>query len=308
MAHFDVVVIGGGPAGHTAALYARRAGRSVAVIQGDVPGGQLTTTSHVENWPGDKLVPGPDLMVRMLEHVEELGVDMIYDRVMRAETETGGLHRLATEFSGQISARAVILCTGAQALWLKAEGEERLKNAGISGCATCDGPFFSGQDVVVIGGGNTAVEEAIYLSDLCRKVTVVHRRDTFRAEAVLTERLHARPNIEVLFDRTVKAFGGEERLEFVDLASTGAEGDMRMPVQGAFVAIGHKPATAEFADWVDCDSEGYIVVQGGGTRTSRPGVFAAGDVVDKVYRQAITSAGAGCMAALDADRFLSEAA
>ncbi|MBV6656850.1 MAG: FAD-dependent oxidoreductase [Devosiaceae bacterium] len=305
----DVAVVGGGPAGHTAALYARRAGRSVTLIQGEVPGGQLTTTSHVENWPGDKTIPGPDLMVRMLEQVEELGVDVIYDYVTEAQTDGDGLHALTTDLSGNVRARTVILCTGAQALWLGAEGEERLKNAGISGCATCDGPFFAGQDVVVVGGGNTAVEEAIYLSDLCRKVTVVHRRDRFRAEAILVDRLRARDTIEVLFNRTVKAFGGEGKLEFVDLASTNGAGDLRVPAQGAFVAIGHKPATDAFTDWIECDADGYVRTHGvGGTLTSRQGVFAAGDVADKIYRQAITSAGAGCMAALDADRFLSEGA
>lgn len=302
----EVAVVGGGPAGHTAALYASRAGRRVALILGGQPGGQLTTTSDVENWPGDRRVDGADLMVRMTEQVEELGVPLVWDEVTACRSEPDGRHRLTLAAEDEMTARAVILATGARARWLGVEGEEAYKNHGISGCAVCDGFFFRGRDVIVVGGGNSAVEEAIYLSEMCRTVRVVHRRHRFRAEGILCDRLAARPNVEVIWNSVVRRFVGDDTLREVELS--GADGAARhLPIDGAFVAIGHDPATAVFADWVERDAEGYVVVEPGGTRTSRSGVFAAGDVMDKVYRQAVTSANTGCMAALDADRYLKKA-
>ncbi len=301
--HFDIAVVGGGPAGHTAALYARRAGYAVCLIQGDQPGGQLTTTAHVENWPGDTFVGGADLMLRMGDQIEALGVTTIYDRVVVASTCHDGLHRLDLAGGIELNASAVILATGATAKWLGVDGEERLKNHGVSGCAICDGYFFKDRHVAVIGGGNSAVEEALYLSDICAHVTVIHRRDAFRAERILRDRLALKSNVDVLWNRQVQRFEGHDRLASISLGGT--DGQLQsVAVDGAFVAIGHTPATAPFKDWIAQDPDGYITVRPGTTMTSRHGVFAAGDVADKVYRQAVTSAGSGCMAALDADRFI----
>ena len=301
---YDVVVLGGGPAGLTAALYARRAGRSVALVQGNQPGGQLTTTRHVENWPGDKTVGGADLMVRMADQVEALGVDLIIDEAQACRTEADGHHTITLSLEAPLSARAVIVATGAQARWLGVAGEDEFKNRGISGCAVCDGPFFEARDVVVVGGGDSAVEEAIALSELCRTVRVVHRRDRFRAERVLCDRLAARENVSVIWNARVRAFSGDDMLREVEIEAV-ANGTRRtLATDGAFVAIGHDPATEMLDGWVDRDADGYVSVTPGTTQSSRLGVFAAGDVMDKVYRQAITSAGTGCMAALDAERYL----
>lgn len=305
--YVDVAVIGGGPAGHTAALYARRAGRGVCLIVGDQPGGQLTTTSHVENWPGDKSVGGADLMLRMTEQVDDLGVPTIYAKVNGSTTDSNGLHHLALDMDGPVVARTVILATGAQSRWLNAPGEEAFKNRGISGCATCDGYFFKDQDVAVIGGGSAAVEEALFLAEMCRSVHVIHRRDSFRAEQILCDRLALRDNIHVIWNATVSAFEGDTALRRISYTLNDG-GTGKVEVTGGFVAIGHDPATAPFKDWVQMDDEGYVTLVGAGTKTSRAGVFAAGDVADKVYRQAVTSAGAGCMAALDADRYLASTA
>lgn len=299
----EIVVVGGGPAGHTAALYAVRAGHAVALVQGDQPGGQLTTTAHVENWPGDTMVGGTDLMLRMGEQIEALGVVTLHDTVTGARTLGDGSHRLSLSGGDEIDAAAVIIATGARANWLGVDGEERLKNNGVSGCAVCDGYFFRDRRVAVIGGGNSAVEEALYLSDLCERVYVVHRRDSFRAERILQDRLLARENVEVLWNRRVTSFAGEERLSSLALAGPDGAADL-LVVDGAFVAIGHSPATEPFRGWVEQDADGYVILADRSTQTTRPGVFAAGDVADRVYRQAVTSAGSGCMAALDAHRYL----
>ncbi|QCI66593.1 NAD(P)/FAD-dependent oxidoreductase [Phreatobacter stygius] len=301
---FDIAVIGAGPAGYTAALYARRAGRSVALVQGGQPGGQLTTTSDVENWPGNLLIGGPELMARMAGQVEALGVNGIDDTVVTCRSSKD-VHRLDLAGGTPIDARAVIIATGAQARWLDAPGEAALRNRGVSGCAVCDGYFFRGHDVVVIGGGNTAVEEALYLSALCTTVTLVHRRDKLRADRLLQDRLAAKPNIALRWNTVVSAFLGDEDLTAVRLAGP-AGGHEDLPAAGAFVAIGHDPATAFARGWIDLDRDGYVLIEPGGTATSRPGVFAAGDAADRRYRQAVTSAGTGCMAALDADRWLGE--
>ncbi len=297
----DVAVIGAGPAGNTAALYAARAGRRVAVVQGHQPGGQLVTTAEIENWPGERLIGGPALMERLMAQVAGLGVATIDDAVVAAATP-GGHHRLSLASGASLDARTVIVATGARARWLGLPGEAALQARGLSACAICDGYFFQGQDVAVIGGGNTAVEEALFLSRLARRVTVVHRGSGFRAARILQDRLALCDNVTVRWRTTIDAFLGCDRLEGLVLR----QGDSlaTLPVAGAFVAIGHDPATGPFRGWLDLDDGGYIVTEPGTTRTRRAGVFAAGDVVDRVYRQAVTSAGTGCMAALDADRYL----
>lgn len=296
----DVAVIGAGPAGNTAALYAARAGREVAIIRGHQPGGQLTTTAEIENWPGEALIGGPELMERLMAQVAGLGVAAIDDAVTGAATD--GHHHLALASGGTVTARTVIVATGARARWLGLPREAELQTRGLSACAICDGYFFRGADVAVIGGGNTAVEEALFLSRLARQVTIIHRGGSFRAERILQDRLAQCDNVAVRWRTTVDALLGEDRLEGLVLRQ--GDGLTTLPVAGAFVAIGHDPATEAFRGWLDLDDGGYIVTEPGSTRTRRPGVFAAGDVVDRVYRQAVTSAGSGCMAALDADRFL----
>lgn len=300
---FDIVVIGSGPAGHTAALYARRSGRSVCMVRGYQPGGQLTTTSTVENWPGDLSVGGFDLIARMMAQLDELGVTSIEDEITTCSTRDDGIHCLGTSGGVLLEAAAVVIATGARSRWLGVPGEEELKNRGISGCAVCDGFLFRDRGVTVIGGGNSAVEEAIFLSSLCRSVTLVHRGDRLRAERVLQDRLFACSNVEVLWNTKVKAFCGVPELEAI-IVESADDGEREIATQGAFVAIGHDPATSAFRGWVSCDRDGYVEVRAGTTLTDRAGVFAAGDVMDKIYRQAVTSAGTGCMAALDAERYL----
>ncbi len=296
----DVAVIGAGPAGNTAALYAARAGRKVAIIRGHQPGGQLTTTAEIENWPGEALIGGPELMERLMAQVTGLGVETIDDVVTAAATDSH--HHLTLASGGTIAARTVIVATGARARWLGLPREAELQTRGLSACAICDGYFFRGQDVAVIGGGNTAVEEALFLSRLARQVTIVHRGSVFRAERILQDRLAQCGNVAMRWQTTVDGLLGDDRLEGLMLRR--GDSISTLPVAGAFVAIGHDPATEAFRGWLDLDDGGYVVTEPGTTRTRRPGVFAAGDVVDRVYRQAVTSAGTGCMAALDADRFL----
>jgi thioredoxin reductase (NADPH) len=296
----DVAVIGAGPAGNTAALYAARAGRQVAIIRGHQPGGQLTTTSEIENWPGEALIGGAELMERLMAQVAALGVATIDDAVTGAASDDH--HRLALASGDTLAARTVIVATGARARWLGLAREAELLTRGLSACAICDGYFSRGADVAVIGGGNTAVEEALFLARLARQVTIVHRGSAFRAERILQDRLARCDNVAVRWQTTVDGFLGEDRLEGLMLRQSDVLSTL--PVAGAFIAIGHDPATEAFRGWLDLDDGGYIVTAPGSTRTRRSGVFAAGDVVDRVYRQAVTSAGTGCMAALDADRFL----
>ena len=300
-----LLIIGSGPAGYTAAVYAARALLDPVLIQGIQPGGQLTITTEVENWPGDAMVMGPDLMVRMEQHARAVGTEIVADHVSRldlsrrpfvAETDSGTTWH----------ADAVILATGAQARWLGLPSEERFKGFGVSACATCDGFFYRGKEVLVIGGGNTAVEEALYLANLVSKVTIVHRRDEFRAEAILQQRLFANPKIEVIWDHTLQEVLGDDKAGVTGgrlvHVRTGETRDV--PVAGIFVAIGHTPASELVRDQLETHMGGYVVVTPGSTATSIPGVFAAGDVTDHVYRQAVTSAGMGCMASLDAERWL----
>ena len=305
--HEQVVIIGAGAAGLTAGIYTARANLSPVIIAGLQPGGQMTITTDVENYPGfAEVIQGPWLMTEMQGQAENVGARVIYDIVTGLDTS---IHPFRLTFDSGKSMRAdvVILATGAQARWLGLESESTFNGRGVSACATCDGFFYKDRDVAVIGGGNTAVEEALYLSKICRSVTLVHRRDSLRAEQIMQDRLLKKDNITVEWNRSVaEVLGDETGVTGLKLASTTDGEDKEIPVHGMFVAIGHDPATAAFVGAVELDEEGYILATAGGTQTSVDGVFAAGDCVDKIYRQAVTAAGMGCMAALDAERWLGE--
>ena len=303
-----LLIIGSGPAGYTAGVYASRAMLDPILVQGIEPGGQLTTTTEVENWPGDTEVQGPDLMIRMQEHAKAMGTEIIGDIITNLDMSKRPF--IATGDSGTIyEADAVILATGARAKWLGLETEEKFKGFGVSACATCDGFFYRGQEIVVIGGGNTAVEEALFLTNFASKVTLVHRRDELRAEKILIDRLEKNPKIEPLwFHQLDEVYGTDSPLGVegikVKHVETGEITDI--PCKGVFVAIGHAPANELIKDTLETHMGGYVVTKPDSTATSVPGIFAAGDLTDHVYRQAVTSAGMGCMAALEAERFLAE--
>jgi len=302
-----VLIIGSGPAGYTAAVYAARAMLSPILVQGIQPGGQLTITTDVENWPAEVSILGPDLMGRMETQAREAGCEIFADSV--AEIDLSERPFQARLDGGEIiEAEAVILATGAQARWLGLPSEEKFKGFGVSACATCDGFFYRGQEIVVVGGGNTAVEEALFLTNFASKVTLVHRRDNLRAEKVLQERLFRHPKIDVIWDHEVDEILGTDAprgVEAVRLRHVASAEVRDIPAKGVFVAIGHSPASELVAGQLETHSGGYVKIVAGSTLTSVPGVFAAGDLTDHVYRQAVTSAGMGCMAALDAERFLS---
>jgi thioredoxin reductase (NADPH) len=302
-----VAILGSGPAGLTAAIYAARAGLAPIVIQGIQPGGQLTTTTDVENYPGFRdVIQGPWLMEEMQAQAEHVGTRMVWDHISAVDLSRRPFR--ITGDSGTIySADTLVIATGAQAKWLGLPSEEHMKGRGASACATCDGFFYRGKKVAVIGGGNTAVEEALYLTNHSSDVTLIHRRDSLRAEKILQDRLFANPHIKVIWNHEVAEFvaGGEpEALVGLDLKDRRTGAITRLDVEGAFVAIGHSPATELFAGQLKLDADGYIQVETGTTRTSVDGVFACGDVMDKIYRQAVTAAGTGCMAALDAEKYL----
>ncbi|MBK5926210.1 thioredoxin-disulfide reductase [Rhodobaculum claviforme] len=308
--HTRLLIIGSGPAGYTAAVYAARAMLAPVLVQGIQPGGQLTITTEVENWPGDTTVMGPELMVRMEAHAREMGTEIITDHI-----DSLDLSRRPFVARGDggttYTADAVILATGAQARWLGLPSETAFQGFGVSACATCDGFFYRGQEVVVVGGGNTAVEEALFLTNFASKVTLVHRRDSLRAEKIMQDRLFANPKVEVIWDHHLDEVLGDSDPKSVTgvrlrHAATGAMREI--PCAGVFIAIGHDPASSLVKDQVKMREGGYVWVEPGTTRTSIPGVFAAGDLTDDHYRQAVTSAGMGCMAALDAERFLAESA
>ena len=308
--HSRVIILGSGPAGYTAAVYAARANLKPTLITGLAQGGQLMTTTDVDNWPGDvKGLQGPDLMRRMAEHAERFNTEMVFDHIHSTDLSQRPF-RLKGD-SGEYTCDALIIATGATAKYLGIASEEHFKGKGVSACATCDGFFFRDQDVVVIGGGNTAVEEALYLSNLCRKVTLVHRRDRLRAEKIMQDKLFEKAQagkVDLIWNHTVEeVLGDDSGVTGVRLRSTQDDSIRELAVTGFFVAIGHTPNTSIFEGQLDMDN-GYIRIRaglaGGATATSVPGVFAAGDVADQVYRQAITSAGFGCMAALDAEKFL----
>ena len=305
--HEKVIIIGAGAAGLTAAIYTARANLNPVVIAGLQPGGQMTITTDVENYPGfANVIQGPWLMTEMQAQAENVGARVVYDIVTAIDASRRPF-TLSLDSGGQMTADSLVLATGAQARWLGLESEQAFNGRGVSACATCDGFFYKGREVAVIGGGNTAVEEALYLANICDKVTLVHRRDSLRAEQIMQDRLLKHDRIEVLWNREVaEVLGDDSGVSGLRLASTSGEDDLEIAVQGMFVAIGHDPATAAFAGVVDLDDEGYILAEKGGTRTSVEGIFAAGDCVDKIYRQAVTAAGMGCMAALDAERWLGE--
>jgi len=302
-----LAILGSGPAGYTAAIYAARAGLNPVLIQGIVPGGQLTTTTDVENYPGFRdVIQGPWLMEEMQAQAEHVGTKVVWDHIADVDLSCRPF-RLTGDSGTHYFADTLVIATGAQAKWLGLPSEEHMKGRGASACATCDGFFYRGKRVAVIGGGNTAVEEALYLTNHSHDVTLIHRRDALRAEKILQDRLFANPHVKVIWDSEVAEFvgGGEpEALVGLDVKNRRTGEVTRVPVEGAFVAIGHKPATELFAGKLELDSDGYIKVEAGTTKTSVAGVFACGDVMDKIYRQAVTAAGTGCMAALDAEKYL----
>jgi thioredoxin reductase (NADPH) len=305
-----MLIIGSGPAGLSAAIYGARAGLNPIVVHGIQPGGQLTITTDVENYPGFRdVIQGPWLMEEMTAQAEHVGTRTIYDYITGIDLSQRPF-RLTGDGGDVYLADTLVIATGAQAKWLGLDSETAMQGKGVSACATCDGFFYRGKKVAVIGGGNTAVEEALYLTNHSQDVTLIHRRDTLRAEKILQDRLFAHPHIKILWNKGIETFvggGDPEGLVALALKDTVTGELSRLDVDGAFVAIGHKPATEIFAGHLPMDSDGYLLVETGSTRTSVPGVFAAGDVTDKIYRQAVTAAGMGCMAALDAEKFLAHA-
>ncbi len=306
--HSKVLIVGSGPAGYTAAVYASRAMLDPVLVQGIQPGGQLTITTEVENWPGDKEVQGPDLMLRMEDHARAVGTEIVSDHIISIDLSTRPF-RAVGDSGVTYTADAVILATGAQAKWLGFPSEEKFKGFGVSACATCDGFFYRGKEVAVVGGGNTAVEEALFLTNFASKVTLIHRRGELRADRILQHRLFDNPKIEILWDHTVEEVLGSDSppsVEGVRVRHVRSGQTANVSCEGFFVAIGHLPASELVRDQLETHSGGYIVTRPDSTATSVPGVFAAGDLTDDVFRQAVTSAGMGCMAALEAERFLAE--
>ncbi len=309
--HSKVLILGSGPAGYTAAIYAARANLKPTLIQGLQPGGQLSITTDVENYPGfAEPIQGPWLMEQMQAQTENVGASVVTDMITGVDLSQRPF-RCTGDSGAVFTGDTLIIATGAQARWLGLDSETKFRGFGVSACATCDGFFFRDKQVAVIGGGNTAVEEAIFLTNFARKVTLIHRRDSLRAEKIMQDRLFKNPKIEVVWNHVVTEIQGGDSppgvtgLRMRDVQS-GGENDL--PADGVFVAIGHDPATNLFTGQLDMDSEGYIVTTPDSTATSKPGVFAAGDVRDKVFRQAVTAAGMGCMAALEAERFLAASA
>jgi thioredoxin reductase (NADPH) len=308
--HHPLIILGSGPAGYTAAVYAARANLKPVLITGMAQGGQLMTTTDVENWPADADgVQGPDLMERFLKHAERFDTNVIFDHIHTVDFKNKPFSMIGD--SGTYTCDALIIATGASAQYLGLKSEEDFMGKGVSGCATCDGFFYKNQDVCVVGGGNTAVEEALYLSNIAKHVTVIHRRDKFRSEKILADRLFAKEKegkVTIMWNHTLdEVLGDKTGVTGVRVKSTGTNATTDLALKGCFIAIGHKPNTDIFEGQLEMKG-GYIITKGGlsgdATATSVPGVFAAGDVQDHVYRQAVTSAGTGCMAALDADRYL----
>jgi thioredoxin reductase (NADPH) len=305
--HAPLLIVGSGPAGYTAAIYGARALLKPILVSGIEEGGQLTVTTDVENYPGfADVIQGPWLMQQMRLQAAHVGTRLVSDQIVEADLRMRPF-RLRGDSGDIYTADALVIATGAKAKWLGLPSEARFRGFGVSACATCDGFFFRRKAVVVIGGGNTAVEEALYLSNLASKVTLVHRRGTFRAERILQERLFSRPNIEVIFDHVLHEITGAEQpaaVTGVTLRQARSGALMELPADGVFIAIGHAPAVELFKDQLRMTASGYIATEPGSTATSIPGVFAAGDVTDERYRQAVTAAGLGCMAALDAEKWL----
>lgn len=311
--HHKLIILGSGPAGYTAGVYAARANLEPVIITGLEQGGQLMTTTEVDNWPGDvEGLQGPDLMQRMLAHVERYGTQVIFDHIQAVDFKNKP-YTLQGDINGSYTCDALIIATGASAMYLGLESEEVFKGKGVSACATCDGFFYKGQDVAVIGGGNTAVEEALYLSNIASHVTLVHRRDQLRSEKILQDKLFEREkngNVTIAWNHTLEeVLGDDSGVTGMRIKSTQDDSTQEIDLKGVFIAIGHKPNTGIFEGQLDMEG-GYLKVKSGlsgnATATSVEGIFAAGDVMDHVYRQAITSAGTGCMAALDAERYLDQ--
>lgn len=300
----NVVIIGSGPAGYTAAIYAARANLKPILVSGIQPGGQLTITTDVENYPGyENPIQGPWLMEQMQKQSLLVGTKIINSHVEKIKLN-GEIKKLYLDSGEVIDAKAVIICTGAQARWLNIENEQKLQGHGLSACATCDGFFFKDKTVAVIGGGNTAAEEALFLSKFATKVLIIHRRNKLRAEKILQERLIENKKIDFLWNSEVKKFYGDSELTAIEIYDNKKNETFNMDIDGVFVAIGHDPATSLFKGQIDMDNNGYILTKPDSTQTSVDGVFAAGDVKDKVYRQAVTAAGMGCMAALEVEKYL----
>ena len=309
--HVRLAIIGSGPAGWTAAIYAARASLNPVIIAGLQPGGQLTITTDVENYPGfAETIQGPWLMEQMRAQAEHVGAEVIEDIVVSADLSSRPF-RLKLDSGAEMLAETVIISTGAQAKWLGLESEQKYQGFGVSACATCDGFFYRGKNVVVVGGGNTAVEEALFLTNFAAKVTVVHRKAEFRAEKILQERLFANPKVEVIWNHSVQEVlgvteGMSSNVTGVRLTDVGSGATQDVAADGVFIAIGHAPSSELFKGQLETKQGGYLVVKAGSTATAIEGVYAAGDVTDDIYRQAVTAAGMGCMAALDASRFLAE--
>jgi len=305
----DCVIVGSGPSGYTAAIYAARADLKPELYTGLEPGGQLTTTTEVENFPGyPNGITGPEMMMDLQKQAERFETKVHYEIITKVEfsKEVGGVHKL---WAGEkeILAKTVIISTGATAKYLGLEDEKKYSGGGVSACATCDGFFYRGKDVIVVGAGDTAAEEATYLSKLCNKVTMLVRKDHFRASKAMIHKVNNTPNIEVKFNHELIAIEGENNLvERAVVINNQTQETSKIDVHGIFIAIGHKPNTDVFAGQITLDENGYIITEGKSSKTNLPGVFAAGDVQDHIYRQAITAAGSGCMAAIDAERYLSE--
>ncbi|GAB1346820.1 thioredoxin-disulfide reductase [Cloacibacterium normanense] len=305
----DCVIVGSGPSGYTAAIYAARADLKPELYTGLEPGGQLTTTTEVENFPGyPNGITGPEMMMDLQKQAERFETKVHYEMITKVEfsKEVGGVHKL---WAGEkeILAKTVIISTGATAKYLGLEDEKKYSGGGVSACATCDGFFYRGKDVIVVGAGDTAAEEATYLSKLCNKVTMLVRKDHFRASKAMIHKVNNTPNIEVKFNHELIAIEGENNLvERAVVINNLTQETSKIDVHGIFIAIGHKPNTDVFAGQITLDENGYIITEGKSSKTNLPGVFAAGDVQDHIYRQAITAAGSGCMAAIDAERYLSE--
>jgi len=301
----SVVIIGSGPAGYTAAIYAARANLNPILISGLQPGGQLTITTDVENYPGyEDPIQGPWLMEQMQKQSIAVGTNLINSQVIQVDLKNK-IKKVYLDNGNIIETKTVIICTGAQARWLGLENENKFKGHGLSACATCDGFFFKNKVVAVIGGGNSAAEESLFLTKFASKVLLIHRRDKLRAEKILQDRLFKNNKIDLIWDSEIKSFNGEENINSIDVKNIKTNEITNILVDGVFVAIGHDPATSLFKDQLTMDENGYIVTKPDSTQTSIEGVFAAGDVKDKVYRQAITAAGMGCMAALEVEKYLS---
>jgi thioredoxin reductase (NADPH) len=307
--HAPVLIIGSGPAGYTAAIYAARAMRQPLMVCGIQPGGQLTITTDVENYPGfADVIQGPWLMEQMRAQAAHVGTEIIEDHIASVDLSRRPF-RAVGDSGAVYTGDTLVIATGASAKWLDLPSEQRLRGAGVSACATCDGFFYRGKDVLVVGGGNTAVEEALFLTNFASKVTLVHRRDSLRAERILQDRLFKHPKVEVVWDSALEEVlgsGTPEVVTGVRLKNIKTGETSTRPVDGVFIAIGHAPATELFKGQVDMKPSGYILTTPGSTATNVPGVFAAGDVTDEIFRQAVTAAGMGCMAALEAERFLAE--